>query len=584
VDTARKSSPRSKRAPAGARRERTPAAAARPRRWPPWLEPFAEPVWRWLEAHPTVGFVVVLAFLDTLVNLRFPGDEPALWYVIPSIDLVVVFAYIGWFESLRWKVHKGVRVALVVCLLLIRFLRFGDGVEQRYFAQPFHVYTDLPLVPELVRLAYSSLPGWKFVLLALVVLGGVVGLAYAAYGALLYAEYYLAKARHRYVALGIVAGCFVIVGSFSHPPRDDELYFKGGLAQSIVPRVQTEARMLSNIYGGNRNFMAVIQSVERRWHEIPTNLAKLQGKNVHLILIESYGQAVLEWPPYVAATRSVYDAFEEELSNRGFSIVTGVLDSPTYGGHSWLAHATLATGIRTSDQLEYDIVTSSKPKTIAQFFREAGYRTVLLQPGTTREWPRGEFYSFERKYYSWNFNYKGPTYAWATMPDQYVLDFARRNVLPDRARPSFVQYVLVSSHAPWSDLPELVPDWSTLGDGSLYNRLPTIHHDIVWPKFDNADGAYIESVIYDLRVIQRYVADYITDDSLIIVLGDHQPVAEVNGHTDSFGVPVHVISRDKGAIAPFADRGYTAGMRQHAPGAHPGLDTFLEALLRDFSR
>ena len=46
-------------------------------------------------------------------------------------------------------------------------------------------------------------------------------------------------------------------------------------------------------------------------------------------------------------------AIESELGSAGYAMASRVLDSPTFGGSSWLAHAALNTGVRTENQLEY---------------------------------------------------------------------------------------------------------------------------------------------------------------------------------------------------------------------------------------
>ncbi|HWZ88366.1 MAG TPA: sulfatase-like hydrolase/transferase, partial [Polyangiaceae bacterium] len=344
-----------------------------------------------------------------------------------------------------------------------------------------------------------------------------------------------------------------------------------------------ELDFLRKVYWKQADEAIVIARTEERLSSAPHDLAKLAGKNVHLILVESYGQTVLERPRFVSSVRSTFDSFESELGASGYSIVSNVLDSPTYGGHSWLAHATLDTGIRTANQLDYEVVCAEKPKAIARFFNDAGYRTVAAEPGTTRVWPKGEFFGFEQKYYLWNFDYVGPSYSWATMPDQYMLDVIRRRELASATRPLFIQYVLVSSHAPWSDLPVQVDDWTTLQNGAIYNRLETKHYPIVWPNFEHASEAYIDSIKYDFEVLKRYLRDYVKDDSLVIILGDHQPVADVNGHSPSYGVPVHVLSRAPALLQPFIARGYSAGLRPHRVGPRPGLDSFLPDFLADFS-
>jgi hypothetical protein len=192
-------------------------------------------------------------------------------------------------------------------------------------------------------------------------------------------------------------------------------------------------------------------------------------------------------------------------------------------------------------------------------------------------------FAFEKPYYAWNFGYAGPSYAWATMPDQYVLDFIRRRELVAPSQPLFVQYVLVSSHAPWSHQPKWVEDWERIGNGAIYAQLETVRFPIEWPNFADASEGYICSIIYDLELLQRYAAKFVADDSLVILLGDHQPVPEVAGSSASMSVPVHVLSRDRALLAPFRARGYAPGMRPKKDAPHPPMANFLGDFLRDFS-
>ena len=170
------------------------------------------------------------------------------------------------------------------------------------------------------------------------------------------------------------------------------------------------------------------------------------------------------------------------------------------------------------------------------------------------------------------------------MPDQYVLDFVhRREIATKGNQPLFVQYVLISSHAPWSDLPPIVDDWSRLRNGALFHELPRTRYPIEWPDFANASRAYIDSIVYDLEILKRYIRDFVSDDALIIIVGDHQPVAEVNGHSDSHAVPIHVVSRDRALLEPFVRRGHTPGMRPRAEPPYAGLESFLVTFLGDYS-
>jgi hypothetical protein len=70
----------------------------------------------------------------------------------------------------------------------------------------------------------------------------------------------------------------------------------------------------------------------------------------------------------------------------------------------------------------------------------------------------------------------------------------------------------------------------------------------------------------------------------VIILGDHQPLAELTRWSPSAAVPVHVISRRRELVEPFLARGYRPGLRPSLSGARAGMETFLSSFLRDFSR
>jgi hypothetical protein len=531
---------------------------------------------------PTVVFLGTWVLFDLMVNLRYPGDEPPLWYLLPSIDVVVLFAYLVLFGAMDRKVPVAARIAVVVWLFGVRLLRLGDGLQEAYYSQPFHLASDLVLVPELIRFVYSTLPWWLFVLAVLASVLGLAALGYALYRGLVHAEAYLREPSHACLAACVAALTCVTTLVIGRPAAFRQLFWSG-FGASSGSRLKSELTFSINVLSGRARFASVIDSTQARLAAHPHDLKRLRGNNVLLFVVESYGETVFRLPSYLEATRSLYDGIEQELGARGFSMATGVLASSTYGGRSWLANATLSTAIRTSDQLEFALVLAKKPKSIAKFFEAAGYRTVLVQPGTTRPWPKGEFYGFDQRYYAWNFDYRGPGFGWATMPDQYVVDFVHRREVSVRPSPLFVQYVLVSSHAPWNVQPRLVADWSRLQDGALFNRMKPLTYPIEWPKFENAGEAYIRSIVYDMKLLKEYVRDNVKDDSLVIILGDHQPVADVNGHSASRGVPVHVLSRSEALVQPFSARGYQRGMRPGPGGPTAGLESLLPSLLLDFS-
>jgi hypothetical protein len=532
--------------------------------------------------QPTLGFLVALGLLNAMLNVRYPHEEPPFWYLVPSSDVLLLCVYLAVLGKLKVAVPRWVHVGIVALLLLVRLLRVGDGVQQTYFAHRFTLYSDLPLIPEAVRFAWSTRSAVQFVLGGLLLLTALVGLAYACYRALRYAEQYLRDRRQVYVAAGIFAVFYVAVAVHT-PEAGYEHLYAGGFADSAVPRVKREIDFLRSVYDQNEERARLIHSTQRLLSDIPHDLAKLGRADVYLILVESYGRTMFERPEHVTASHAAYAEFERVLGDSGFTIASRLLNSSTYGGGSWLAHATLNTAIPTRNQLEYEVLFAKKPKPLARFFRDAGYLTVLAQPGTTRDSPQGDFYAFQRKYYAWHYDYHGPTYGWATMPDQYILDFVRRREIEGKKQPLFLEYVLISSHAPWNALPGLVDDWSKIGNGEVFHDVTTRSWPIEWPQFDNATEAYNQAILYDFEILKRYITRFIQDGSLVIILGDHQPVAAVNGGSRERGVPIHVLSRNPELVRPFLSRGYVAGMRPRLSGPIPGLETFMPDFLVDFS-
>ena len=82
-------------------------------------------------------------------------------------------------------------------------------------------------------------------------------------------------------------------------------------------------------------------------------------------------------------------------------------------------------------------------------------------PSDNRYWPEGSsFYHYDKVYNRLNVGYHGPTYAYASMPDQYVYLALQRLELGKTDRPPlFAEVDLVSSHEPWTQVPPLI-GWS----------------------------------------------------------------------------------------------------------------------------
>lgn len=307
-------------------------------------------------------------------------------------------------------------------------------------------------------------------------------------------------------------------------------------------------------------------------------LAGLRGHDVAVIFVESYGRSALEDPRYAGPVRAVLDRGDAALSAAGIGVRSAWLTSTTMGGMSWLAHATLLSGLRIDGQGRYDRLMASRRVSLNRLFAKAGWRTVALEPAITREWPDARWFGYDAVYPAAGLGYRGRPFNWITMPDQFTLAALRRLELdrPDRP-PVMAEMALISSHAPWTPVPELVP-WDALGDGRIFDDQAVAGDPpaVVWKDPDRVRLQYRKAVEYSLATLVSYAETYTDDRLVLIVLGDHQPAPLVTGEGASRDVPVHIVARDPAVLKAVAGWGWTAGF---AP--RDGAPVWPMAALRD---
>ena len=284
-------------------------------------------------------------------------------------------------------------------------------------------------------------------------------------------------------------------------------------------------------------------------------LTGLEGKDVLVVFVESYGRVAVEGSSFAPDVRGVLERGNEQLRAAGFSARSGFLTSPTFGGLSWLAHSTLQSGIRVDGQRRYDQLVKADRLTLTRAFKRAGWRAVGVMPANRRAWPQGSsYYGYDQVYDRRNLGYRGPDFGLPPMPDQYTFAALRRLELAKRQRPPlFAEVDLISSHAPWSRIPRMVP-WADVGDGSVFGRIPPEQIS------GGVRGAYAQSIEYSLRSLFSFVQRYGDDDLVLVVLGDHQPATVVTGQGAGHDVPISVVARDPEVLRRVAGWRWQDGM------------------------
>ncbi|MFC3346127.1 CDP-alcohol phosphatidyltransferase [Streptomyces echinoruber] len=291
----------------------------------------------------------------------------------------------------------------------------------------------------------------------------------------------------------------------------------------------------------------------------------LRGKDMVFAFIESYGRSAVEDPIMAPGVDAVLDARTKALAKAGFHAKSGWLTSATYGGSSWLGHSTFMSGMWINNQNRYRTVTADgEHLTLTKAFRKTGaWDTVGVMPGVQKGWPEAKWYGLDKVYNAFQLGYKGPKFSWSTMPDQYALEqFQRREHSRKRDKPLMSFLILTSSHQPWAPIPRMV-GWDRLGDGSVFKAIEKAGNkpaDIIASPTRSREE-YGKSIQYSVTALTQWLERYGRDDTVLVFLGDHQPISRVSGTHASRDVPCTIVAKDPKVLDRIAGWGWTDGLR-----------------------
>ncbi|MBI3503483.1 MAG: hypothetical protein HY059_01480 [Proteobacteria bacterium] len=528
------------------------------------------------QAPHAIAIAVALVFVNQLFS---SGDfvEQGL-QILPSsvaIELVVLLALFVIFARSARPPAAGLWLLAAAGFGVFVLRALGIAIPW-FFGRDLNVAVDSRFVPVFAKLLYEATPGVEF---ALLVAGAglglilVLGTIRAALGTLWRAVVLGGWAGLALGAAALIAGWWTMPKAPSAPDLRPPLSLDAGRA------VYAAADSVLRAEGLRGEHRARIEAAQAA---LPahSDFAPLGGRSVVLIFVESYGAVTAREPSFAAVLDPLRERLDARLEAAGFARATGLLRSPITGGGSWMAHGTMISGVKLAVQDAYEVMLVSGVRTIAHRFAEAGYRTLALMPRIDQPWPEGTLLGFQTIRLQPGLEYSGPHFAWESLPDQWVLDhFASVDLKPG---PLFAKIVLASSHTPFERVPAFIEDWSKLASNHAYDGLPVKEFPVRRGQVFEQDAAYVAAVAYSLESAIRFATDRTDDETLFIVLGDHQPPLTTARRTGDFSVPVHVFSRSAEAVAPFLRRGYVVGLQPPAGVAAKGMETFLPDFLADF--
>jgi len=288
--------------------------------------------------------------------------------------------------------------------------------------------------------------------------------------------------------------------------------------------------------------------------------------NIYLIFIESYGSVLYKRADYRTAYIKLLGELEQQLNADGWQATSALSESPTWGGGSWMAYTSTLFGLRIDSHPQYLSLLNKyqvqRYPDLGRYLKTQGYYYAWVSSISDelddRMWNRYiRFLGVDQWLRYRDLNYDGPMYGWGPAPpDQYVLNYTNELLQKRTDQPLFFVTITQNSHFPWVPQPTVVEDWRT------FNEMKKAPDEQAGAPNEPASKRqnYLNAVEVQLRMLTDLVLNNGDEESLFILVGDHQP-PQVSGRFDGWATPVHVISKDQTLIDVFAQYGFTPGLR-----------------------
>jgi phosphatidylglycerophosphate synthase len=312
-----------------------------------------------------------------------------------------------------------------------------------------------------------------------------------------------------------------------------------------------------------------------------SDLRRLEQQDVLLLFMESYGAISWTRPELSASLTPARRDLDDAIRSTGREVVSAYVESPTFGGVSWLAHISLLSGVEVRDPGTNAVLMTQARDTLVTAFHRGGYRTVAVMPGIWQSWPEGSFYGFDDIYDGVRLGYKGPDFGWWSIPDQFAIArLDEMEVSPRSRAPLFAFFPTISTHTPFAPTPPYQPDWTRVLTPTPFDPEALERVYTQWPDWTNLSPSYATALEYSYTMLAGYLRERPDRDFVMILIGDHQPPAAVSGEGASWDVPVHIIARPGAVLDRMKAHGFRSGLEPLAPrlaGMHAMLPVLLDA-------
>jgi hypothetical protein len=535
-----------------------PADGTRRRRprWPTWL-----------------GLAVALIVINAA--LTFHNRWPTPWISLrpelsPELAMLVLLLAVA---ARHWGPPTRRLVAvLAIFLTLLALGRYAEVTAPALYGRTINLFWDARHLPGVVAMLAEAAP-------APLVLAGLLGLLlglgtlYALlHWALVRVGTALARpaSRRLLVPLASAALAVYLIGMAS-----PQLRWERAFSAPVTWTYARQAAFLMDALGQGPRTLPPSPPMR-------SDLGRVQGAHVAIVFAESYGAATFDQPRLAEVLSASRAELGAALAETGRAAVSAFVHSSTFGGNSWLAHASLLSGVEVREGADYALLLTQRRETLVHRFARAGYRTLAVMPGLRKAWPEGAFYGFDAILDAHALDYRGPAMGWWRIPDQFSLIRLDRAELAETAgRPRFVVFPTIGSHMPFRPRAPLQPDWARLLGPEPFDAAPLAAALEAPRDLMDLGQPYAESLDYLFRILADWLRRRADLDLVLLVLGDHQPPAAVSGEAAGWEVPVHLIAGRATLLEAFVAEGFVPGLSPRRP-ALGNLPDLTEILLRAF--
>jgi len=504
---------------------------------------------RWLHG---LALVAALLLLDVSLTFHNVWPTPAIsWRGEISVELAAYICGCALIAT-RFRsrsISSGTLRWITLIWIFLVIGRYADVTATALFGRDINLYWDLRFIPDVVSLLAKAAHVW-LVIGAITALTLVIALLYFAMRwAIRTVTAASMNAPSRIPLAGISAAALLLFAAdvlVGHVPSVD---FARPVTLTYARQVGVAVRAMAGT------------TIVPASPAMTSDIARIKGADVYLIFLESYGAVTFDRSAFAAGLAAPRKALATAIHDTDREVVSAFVQSPTFGGNSWLAHISLMSGIEVRDPDVNAMLMAQKRETIVTFFKRHGYRTVALMPGLWQAWPEGSFYNFDDIYGGERLAYRGPEFGWFDIPDEFAL--ARFEAL-EASRPSrpplFMFFPTISTHTPFRPTPPYQSDWRRVVTDQPFDDADLDRAFDQQADWLNLGPSYADAMTYTYTTLSGYLRTIAGRDVVIVLVGDHQPPALVSGEGAPWDVPVHVISGRREVLDRLEAKGFRRGL------------------------